>query len=42
VADFVLAPFDPVVDVDALVRRSADAVESIARDGLEAAQQRFN
>jgi PTH1 family peptidyl-tRNA hydrolase len=42
VADFVLAPFDPVVDVDALVERSADAVETIARDGLEAAQQRFN
>jgi PTH1 family peptidyl-tRNA hydrolase len=42
VADFVLAPFDPVVDVDALVARSADAVESIARDGLEATQRRFN
>jgi len=42
VADFVLAPFDPVVDVDALVARSADAVEAIASDGLEAAQQRFN
>jgi peptidyl-tRNA hydrolase, PTH1 family len=42
VADFVLAPFDPAVDVDALVARSADAVESIARDGLEATQQRFN
>jgi PTH1 family peptidyl-tRNA hydrolase len=42
VADFVLAPFDPAVDVDALVARSANAVESIARDGLEATQQRFN
>jgi PTH1 family peptidyl-tRNA hydrolase len=42
VADFVLAPFDPVVDVEALVARSADAVETIASDGLEAAQQRFN
>jgi PTH1 family peptidyl-tRNA hydrolase len=42
VADFVLAPFDPAVDVDALVARSADAVEAIASDGLEAAQQRFN
>jgi peptidyl-tRNA hydrolase, PTH1 family len=42
VADYVLAPFDPVVDVDALVSRSADAVETIARDGLETAQQRFN
>jgi peptidyl-tRNA hydrolase, PTH1 family len=42
VADYVLAPFDPIVDVDALVSRSADAVETIARDGLETAQQRFN
>jgi peptidyl-tRNA hydrolase, PTH1 family len=42
VADFVLAPFDPVVDVRALVARSADAVETMARDGLEVAQQRFN
>jgi hypothetical protein len=30
------------VDLDALVSRSADAVEAIVRDGLEAAQQRFN
>lgn len=42
VADYVLAAFDPGVDVEALVSRSADAVEAIARDGLEAAQQRFN
>jgi PTH1 family peptidyl-tRNA hydrolase len=42
VADFVLAPFDPVVDVDALVARAADAIESIAREGLESTQQRFN
>ena len=42
VADYVLSDFDPAVDVDALVARSADAVESLAREGLEVAQQRFN
>jgi PTH1 family peptidyl-tRNA hydrolase len=42
VADYILAPFDPGADVDALVARAADAVESIMRDGLDAAQQRFN
>jgi hypothetical protein len=30
------------LDVDELVSRSADAVEVIAREGLEPAQQRFN
>jgi len=42
VADFVLSGFDSTVDVDALVSRSGDAVETITRDGLEVAQQRFN
>jgi peptidyl-tRNA hydrolase, PTH1 family len=42
VADFVLSPFAPELDVDALVARAADAVEVVAREGLEAAQQRFN
>jgi PTH1 family peptidyl-tRNA hydrolase len=42
VADYVLAPFGPATDVDALVARSADAVETVVHDGLEAAQQRFN
>lgn len=42
VADFVLAPFDELVDVDSLVARAADAVETIAQDGLEEAQNRFN
>jgi peptidyl-tRNA hydrolase, PTH1 family len=42
VADYVLAPFAPEADVDGLVGRSADAVEAIVRDGLDAAQQRFN
>jgi PTH1 family peptidyl-tRNA hydrolase len=42
VADYVLAPFGADEDVGELVSRSADAVETITRDGLEAAQQRFN
>jgi PTH1 family peptidyl-tRNA hydrolase len=42
VADWVLSSFDPEEDVDALVGRSADAVETMASEGLEAAQQRFN
>ena len=42
VADYVLSAFEPDVDVDALVRRAADAVETIAAEGLEQAQARFN
>jgi peptidyl-tRNA hydrolase, PTH1 family len=42
VADYVLSEFEPEVDVDALVSRAADAVEALARDGLEAAQSRYN
>ena len=42
VADFVLGPFSDEVDVDGLVARAADAVETIALEGLEEAQQRFN
>jgi PTH1 family peptidyl-tRNA hydrolase len=42
VADFVLSPFDPATDVQALVARAADAVETLVREGLDAAQQRFN
>jgi PTH1 family peptidyl-tRNA hydrolase len=42
VADYVLSAFDPEDDAEALVSRAADAVEAIARDGLEPAQQRFN
>ena len=42
VADYVLSPFDPQDDAEALVARSADAVETLARDGLEAAQRQFN
>jgi peptidyl-tRNA hydrolase, PTH1 family len=42
VADWVLSPFSPEEDAEALISRSADAVETIAADGVEAAQQRFN
>ena len=42
VADYVLSEFQPEIDVDALVARAADAVEAIAREGPEPAQQRFN
>ncbi len=42
VKDWVLSPFAPEEDADALVARAADAVETIVNDGLEAAQQRFN
>jgi peptidyl-tRNA hydrolase, PTH1 family len=42
VADFVLSPFSPEVDVEALVARAVDAVESVAREGLDVAQNRFN
>ena len=42
VADFVLSPFSPEVDVERLVARAADAVETVAREGVEEAQNRFN
>jgi peptidyl-tRNA hydrolase, PTH1 family len=42
VADYLLAPFEPEEDVGALVSRAADAVETLAREGLEKTQQSFN
>jgi PTH1 family peptidyl-tRNA hydrolase len=42
VADFVLSPFDELVDVEGLVARAADAVETLAREGLDETQNRFN
>ena len=42
VADYVLSPFELEEDVGGLVTRAADAVEAISREGVEAAQQRFN
>ena len=42
VADFVLAPFDPHEDADALITRAGAAVESVLGEGLEETQRRFN
>jgi PTH1 family peptidyl-tRNA hydrolase len=42
VADFVLSEFPPELNVDSLVAKAADAVESVAAEGLEEAQNRFN
>ena len=42
VADYVLSAFAPEDDVEQIVSRSADAVESVLAEGLVATQQRFN
>jgi PTH1 family peptidyl-tRNA hydrolase len=42
IADYVLAPFAPEIDVAALVTRGADAVEEVVTEGLDIAQQRIN
>ena len=42
VADYVLSPFEPHEERDAIVERAADAVEALTREGLEEAQRRFN
>jgi peptidyl-tRNA hydrolase, PTH1 family len=42
VADYVLSPFAPEDDADALIARGADAVEKLVADGLVEAQQQFN
>lgn len=42
VADYVLSGFEPEDDPEAIVARAAEAVEVLAREGLEAAQHRFN
>ncbi len=41
-ADYVLSDFEPEDDAETIVARAADAVETIVRDGLPAAQARFN
>jgi PTH1 family peptidyl-tRNA hydrolase len=41
-ADFVLSDFEPEDDAEAVVARAADAVETLALDGLDAAQRSFN
>lgn len=42
VADWVLTPFPPDVDVEGLVAHASDAVEAVALEGIEEAQRRFN
>ena len=42
VADYVLSPFAPEDDVEAIVERASDAVETLVREGLEETQRRFN
>jgi len=42
VADYVLSPFGPEDDSGAIVTRAADAVEMLAKDGLERAGAAFN
>jgi PTH1 family peptidyl-tRNA hydrolase len=41
-ADWVLANFEPHEDVDGLVARGADAVETLVTSGLEETQRQFN
>jgi PTH1 family peptidyl-tRNA hydrolase len=41
-ADWVLADFEPHEDAESLVRRAAEAVETLDAEGLETAQRRFN
>ena len=42
VADYVLSPFAPEDDVEAIVGRASDAVESLVAEGLDETQRRFN
>jgi PTH1 family peptidyl-tRNA hydrolase len=42
VADYVLSAFAPEDDAAAIVSRACDAVELLAREGLEETQRRFN
>jgi peptidyl-tRNA hydrolase, PTH1 family len=42
VADYVLSPFEPEDDVDGIVARASDALETLAAEGLEETQRRFN
>jgi PTH1 family peptidyl-tRNA hydrolase len=42
VADYVLSPFAPEDDAEAIVARTCDAVECLLAEGLEETQRRFN
>ena len=41
-ADYVLSDFEPHEDAEGLVRRAADAVETLDAEGLDAAQRKVN
>jgi PTH1 family peptidyl-tRNA hydrolase len=41
-ADFVLADFEPHDDADAIVRRAAEAIETLDAEGLERTQSLYN
>jgi PTH1 family peptidyl-tRNA hydrolase len=41
-ADYVLADFEPHEDVESIVARAADAVETLVAEGLDEAQRNFN
>jgi peptidyl-tRNA hydrolase, PTH1 family len=41
-ADYVLSNFAPHDNAEDVIARAADAVETVAREGLDAAQRRFN
>jgi len=41
-ADYVLADFEPHEDAETLVRRAAEAVETLDAEGLEATQRQYN
>jgi PTH1 family peptidyl-tRNA hydrolase len=42
VADYVLSPFAPEDDAEALIARASDAVECLLAEGLAETQRRFN
>ena len=42
VADYVLSPFEPEENVESIVTRAADAVDSLTSDGLDETQRSFN
>ena len=42
ISDWVLSGFAPEDDLESLIAKAADAVETIAAEGLEAAQAHFN
>ena len=42
VADWVLRPFPPEVDVDALVARGAECTLAVLREGIDTAMRRWN